>query len=122
MERYRELIKENIEFDRLAENHPYDVEALEGYVEIMVEVCCSRKEYIHVSGENRATGIVKSQFLKLNRSHIDYVLECMNNSTTRIKNIRSYMLTSLYNAPNTISQYYTSRVNCDMAEERNGGM
>ncbi|MDE7245336.1 MAG: replication initiator protein A [Oscillospiraceae bacterium] len=114
MEEYRELIKENIEFDRLAENHPYDVETLEGYVEMMAEVCCSRKEYIHISGENRAAGIVKSQFLKLNRDHIGYVLECMNNTTTRIKNIRAYTLAALYNAPNTMSQYYASRVSYDM--------
>ena len=116
MERYRELIKENIEFDWPVEEHPYDEETLVGYVELMVEVCCSRQDFIRLNKENIAVGVVKSQFLKLNRDHIDYVRECMNNTTTVIKNIRAYTLAALYNAPKTMNQYYASRVSHDMAE------
>ena len=116
MDRYRELIKENIDFDLLVDAHPSDEETLEGYVEMMVEVCCSRKDYIRISGEDVATGVVKSQFLKLNRDHIDYVLTCMNNNTALIRNIKAYTLAALYNSPNTIGQYYASLVSHDMAE------
>ena len=116
MDRYRALIKDNIEFDLLVSDHPGDEDALEGYVEMMVEVCCSRKDFIRISGEDIAAGVVKSQFLKLNRDHIDYVLTCMNNNPTLIRNIKAYTLAALYNAPNTIGQYYASLVSHDMAE------
>lgn len=116
MERYRELIKDNIEFDLLVSNHPGDEETLEGYVEMMVEVCCSRKDFVRIAGEEVPAGVVKSQFLKLNRDHIDYVLTCMNHTTTLIRNIKAYTLSALYNAPNTISQYYAALVSRDMAE------
>ena len=116
MDRYRELIKDNIEFDLLAESHPGDVETLEGYVELMVEVCCSRKDFIRIAGEEIAAGVVKSQFLKLNRDHIDYVLTSLNSNTTLVRNIKAYTLAALYNAPTTISQYYASLVSHDMAE------
>ena len=115
MERYRALIKDNIEFERLVDAHPYDEETLEEYVEMMVEVCCSRKDFIRISKEDIATGVVKSQFLKLTREHIDYVLTCMNNNTKLIRNIKAYTLSVLYNAPNTINQYYASLVSHDMA-------
>lgn len=116
MDRYRELIKDNIEFDLLVSDHPGDEDTLAGYVEMMVEVCCSRKDFIRISGEDIAAGVVKSQFLKLNRDHIDYVLTCMNNNPTLIRNIKAYTLAALYNAPNTIGQYYASLVSHDMAE------
>lgn len=116
MDRYRALIKDNIEFDLMVSDHPGNEETLEGYVEMMVEVCCSRKDYIRIAGEDIATGVVKSQFLKLNRDHIDYVLTCMNNNPTLIRNIKAYTLAALYNAPNTIGQYYASLVSHDMAE------
>lgn len=117
MDRYRELIKENIEFDFLADAHPGDEDTLEGYVELMVEVCCSRRDFIRIAGDNVATGVVKSRFLKLNREHIEYVLDSLNRTTTRIKNIKAYTLAALYNAPATIGQYYASLVSHDMASD-----
>ena len=116
MDRYRELIKDNIEFELLAEGHPGDVETLEGYVELMVEVCCSRKDFIRIAGEEIAAGVVKSRFLKLNRDHIDYVLTSLNSNTTLVRNIKAYTLAALYNAPTTISQYYAALVSHEMAE------
>ena len=116
MESYRALIKENIEYDLLLQEHPYDAETLEGYVELIVEVCCSRRDFIRIAGNEIATGVVKSRFLKLNKDHIGYVLECMNNNTTLIRNIKAYTLAALYNAPATMSQYYASQVNHDMAQ------
>ncbi|MDE7260724.1 MAG: replication initiator protein A [Oscillospiraceae bacterium] len=106
MDRYRELIKENIDYDLLLTEHPYDEETLEGYVELMAEVCCSRRDLIRIAGDEVAAGVVKSRFLKLNHEHIAYVLESLSRNTTLIKNIKAYTLAALYNAPTTISQYY----------------
>lgn len=116
MDRYRERIRENIAYDLLLAEHPYDAETLEGYVELMVEVCCSRRDFIRIAGEEVAAGIVKSRFLKLNHEHIAYVLESLSQNATLVKNIKAYTLAALYNAPMTIGQYYASQVSRDMAQ------
>ncbi|NCE65660.1 replication initiator A domain-containing protein [Pseudoflavonifractor sp. 524-17] len=115
MDRYRMLIKENIGFDQLLAEHPYDGETLEGYVELMVEVCCSRKDFVRIAGEEMAAEVVKSRFLKLSHEHIAYVLESMNRNTALVRNIKAYTLAALYNAPVTISQYYASQASHDLA-------
>lgn len=120
MDSYRELIKENIDFDLLLQEHPYDEETLEGYVELMVEVCCSRRDFIRIAGEEVATGVVKSRFLKLNHEHIAYVLDSLSQNTTLVKNIKAYTLAALYNAPTTIGQYYASLVSHDLAQDAAG--
>ena len=120
MDRYRELIKENIDYDFLLTEHPYDEETLEGYVELMVEVCCSRRDFIRIAGEEVATGVVKSRFLKLSHEHIAYVLESLSQNTTLVKNIKAYTLAALYNAPTTIGQYYASLVSHDLAQDAAG--
>ena len=120
MDGYRELIKENIDFDLLLTEHPYDEETLEGYVELMVEVCCSRRDFIRIAGEEMPTGVVKSRFLKLNHEHIAYVLDSLSQNTTLVKNIKAYTLAALYNAPTTISQYYASLVSHDLAQDAAG--
>jgi hypothetical protein len=109
---YREIIKDNIEYDYLAEHNPY--RNIDGLVEIMTEAVTTTKEYLCVGGEQKRSVIVKSRLLKLNQTHIEYVLECLDNNTSKIYNIRAYLLTSLYNAPNTIDSYYTAEVNHDM--------
>ena len=120
MDRYRELIQENIDFDLLLTEHPYDADTLEGYVELMVEVCCSRRDFIRIAGEEMPTGVVKSRFLKLTHEHIAYVLDSLSQNTTLVKNIKAYTLAALYNAPTTISQYYASLVSHDLAQEAAG--
>lgn len=120
MDRYRELIKENIDYDLLLTEHPYDEDTLEGYLELMVEVCCSRRDFIRIAGEEIPTGVVKSRFLKLNHEHIAYVLDSMSQNTTLIRNIKAYTLAALYNAPTTIGQYYASLVSHDLAQDAAG--
>ena len=115
MDSYRELIQENISYDLLLQENPYDDELIDGYVELMVDVCCSSRPSIRISGEEIPTEAVKSRLLKLNKEHIGYVMDSMRQNTTRITNIRAYILSALYNAPLTISQYYTSLVSHDMA-------
>jgi len=113
---YRALIYENIGYGDLIREHPYDADLIDGYVELMVEVCCSRRETIRVNQEDIPTSVVRSRFLKLDREHILYVMETMQRNTTQIGNIRAYTLSALYNAPVTIGHYYTAQVNYDMAQ------
>lgn len=116
MDAYRRLIKKNISYDILVHNHPYDQESINGFVELMTEVCCSTRDTLRINQEDMAAEVVKSRLLKLDSGHIEYVLECLNQNTARVGNIRAYTLSALYNAPVTISQYYTNRVHHDMAK------
>lgn len=114
MARYRELIKENIEYDALRCDFPYDHDRLDEIVELLVETVCSGRQYIRVSGEDYPAEVVKSRLLKLNSEHIRFVFDCLKENTTKIRNIRQYLLATLYNAPATIGSYYSALVNHDM--------
>ena len=113
-ESYRELILENIEYDILVQNESMDRDRLDELVELMVDTVCSRRETIRIAGDDYPAEVVKSRFLKLNSSHIEYVLDRMRENTTYVRNIKKYLLAALYNAPVTIDSYYTSLVSHDM--------
>lgn len=121
MDAYRELIKENIDYEILLQENPYDDETIDGYVELMLEVCCSQREFTRISKQDLPTEVVKSRFLKLTKEHISYVLDSLRKNTTLVGNIKAYTLSALYNAPVTMSQYYTSLVSHDMAQGFSGG-
>ena len=108
-EEYLEIIRENIDYDCFAEK-----EKVDELVEIMVDVVCSKRETVRVNGEDLPTEIVKNRFLKLDYSHIDYVLTALQKNTSEVRNIRAYLVTALYNAPATIGNYYSAWVNHDM--------
>lgn len=107
--RYLEIIRENIEYDYQAEK-----EKIDELVGIMLDVICSKRDTVRVNGEDLPCEIVKSRLLKLNSSHIDYVLTALKKNTSEVKNIRAYLITALYNAPTTLDSYYTAWVNHDM--------
>ena len=113
-ESYRELILENIEYDILVQNERMDRDRLDELVELMVDTVCSRREMIRVAGNDYPAEVVKSRFLKLSSSHIEYVLDRMRENTTYVRNIKKYLLAALYNAPATIDSYYASMVNHDL--------
>lgn len=113
-ESYRDLICENIEYEYLVKQFPYDVEAINEIVELMLEVVCAKRKFTRVAGTDFPHEVVRSRFLKLNNEHIQFVLSCMKENTTRVRNIKQYLLTVLYNAPTTISNYYTALVNHDL--------
>ncbi len=113
-ESYRELILENIEYDYLIQSHPLDRDRLDELVELMVDTVCSRRETIRIAGDDYPAEVVKSRFLKLDSSHIEYVLDRMRENTTYVRNIKKYLLAALYNAPATIGSYYTSLVSHDL--------
>lgn len=109
---YREMILENIEYDIIAT--PSNKEQINEMVEIMLDAVCSSKDTIRINGEDMPQAVVKSRFLKLNSSHIDYAFDALKNNPSDIRNIRSYLLTTLYNASLTMDNYWTARVNHDM--------
>ncbi len=117
---YRQKIKQNVSYDILVHDYPYDSERLDGFVELMAEACCSTRKTIRINQEDMPIENVRSRFLKLDSEHIRYVMDCLDNNTTAVGNIRAYLLSALYNAPVTISQYYASLVRHDMAGKGRG--
>lgn len=113
---YAELVKENIELDLLCERHRFDRELLEGIYEIIVETVVSQADVIVINSNKYPMSIVRSKFLKLNFSHIEYVMDCLNANTTKVRNIKKYMLATLFNAPSTMSSYYQAEVNHDFPQ------
>lgn len=111
---YRDLIHENIEYRHLCQSNPYDVDALDEIVELMTETVCAKRQYTRVSGADFPQVVVKSRLLKLDSGHIQFVLGCMKENTTKVRNIKQYLLAVLFNAPTTISNYYSALVNHDM--------
>ena len=87
MDRCREEIKANIDYDFLLQEHSADLDIIDGYVELMVEACCTSKDFLIIGGEKLPSGLVKAQFFKLTQEHITYVLDCMKSNTTLIGNI-----------------------------------
>ena len=114
---YAELIRENTESELLAERSPADAAAINELVSVMVDVVCSTKPTVRVNGEELPHEVVKSAFLKLDSSHIEYVVEALKNTAADVRNIRSYMITALYNAPATIGSYWQARANHDLRGE-----
>lgn len=115
-ERYRELIAENIAYDALLTNYPYEQDTLEEILELLVDVVCTTKSSVRISGDDKPAEVVRSRFLKLNSEHIRFVVGGLKENTTRIRNMRQYLLATLYNAPLTIGNYYRSLVSHDMSE------
>ena len=114
MELYRELIQENIGYDILLSEMPYDQERIDEIVELLVETVCSTKKYIRVAGSDYPAEVVRSRLLKLDTEHIRFVFDCLKENTTKIRNIKQYLLTTLYNAPATIDNYYSALVQHDL--------
>lgn len=111
LEKVRELVFKNIEYEYIKDQH--DRGRLDEIVELMVETLCSTKDTINVSGDDYPAQLVKEKLLRINSLHIEYVFECLKKTTTYIRNIKRYLLTTLFNAPSTIDNYYSALVNHD---------
>ena len=116
MEEYRALIRNNIQYPLLAAQNPEDTDLLDEIVELMTETVCARRKTTRVCGSDFPAEVVKSRLLKLDAEHIRFVLKCLRENTSKIKNIKQYLLATLYNAPVTISSYYGALVSHDLAE------
>ena len=115
-ELYRVYFDDQLAVEGLKEKYPHQREMIEGIEDIIIDTVCSGKAKIRLLGEDMSTEVVKSRLMKLDPSHIEYVLESMSRTTTRIRNIRQYLLAALYNAPATIDSYYQQEVQSDMEQ------
>ena len=114
IESYRELILENIEYDYLKQRAGFYQDELDEIVELMVETVCAKRKTTRIAGADFPHEVVRSRFLKLDSSHIEFVMDCLHKNTTEVRNIKQYLLTVLFNAPSTMSNSYTAQVNHDM--------
>ena len=116
MEDYRELIRDNIQYSLLVAQNPDDADLINEIVELMTETVCARRKVTRVCGSDFPAEVVKSRLLKLDAEHIRFVLKCLHENTAKVKNIKQYLLATLYNAPVTINSYYSALVSHDLAE------
>ena len=112
---YESYFRESLSIDVLLRENPGEEETILGILELMVDICCSKRSVIRIAGDDKPLAVVKSRFMKLNAEHIRYVQKCLSENTTKVRNIRQYLLTALYNAPATIRPFYQAWVNNDMA-------
>lgn len=110
----RQFIKSNMEYETLIIDHSMEKREIDELVELIVETIAVKQEYIRINKQDFPYAVVRSRFEKIHFDTMEYVLECMRNNTTKVRNIRSYMLTTLYNAPATCNNYYKAEVNHDM--------
>lgn len=114
--RYDDIIRRNLELDILIERNPFERELLEGIYDLILEIVLSKSESIVIASNKYPTDFVKGKFLKLDASHVEYVMECFKGNTTKVRNIKKYLLAALFNAPTTISGYYQAEVNHDFPQ------
>ena len=117
---YRQVILENLEYDHLRQEPTVDQEMLEEIVELVVETVCTSRQTIHIAREDYPAELVKAKFMKLTGEHIQFVMDCMKKNTTKIRSIKQYLLTALFNAPTTINSYYTALVSHDLSHGIDG--
>ena len=115
IEIYREIIMDNIEYEHLCQHAKgIDRETLDEIVDLLVETVCSARKTIRIAGDDYPAELVKSKFMKLDSSHIEFVFDCLSKNTSEIRNIKKYLLAMLFNAPSTINGYYAALVAHDM--------
>ncbi len=112
---YEDYFREQLEYEILYERYPYDRETLDEILELILDTVTSKRKEIRIASDDKPTEVVKSKFMKLGSDHICFVMDCMRNNTSEVRNIRQYLLAAIYNAPLTISAYYDSLVRHDEA-------
>ncbi len=112
---YENYLKEKLSIDILIQSNPYEVGRINEIFDLMVDVLCSTAKTIRISGDGKPVDVVKAQFMKIDSGHMEYVLDCLKNQITDIRNVKQYLLATIYNAPLTIDHYYTAKVSYDMA-------
>ncbi|MCI6855403.1 MAG: helix-turn-helix domain-containing protein [Firmicutes bacterium] len=111
---YREIVLDNIGYEYLIQDSHIDREQLDEIAELIVDTVCSARKTIRIAGDDYPAEAVKARFMKLDSSHVQSVMDCMRENTTYVRNIKKYLLAALYNAPGTISNYYSSLGQHDM--------
>lgn len=113
---YARIIRENMEIDILYQQYPYDRELLDGIYDLILETVLCKCDSVFIASNEYPAQLVKSKFLKLNSSHIQYVMDCLKETTSKVRNIKKYLLAALFNAPTTIKSYYQAEVNHDFPQ------
>ena len=111
---YEAYFREELEIPILIQDNRSEKETLEGILDLLAETCSSKRKTIRIAGDDKPIEIVKGRLMKLNSLHIQYVLDCLKENTTYVRDMKQYLLTTLFNAPVTIDSYYQARVNHDM--------
>ena len=111
---YQEYFARQLGFDALIAGHPDDEDMLREMRELLVDTVCSHRKMIRIAGDDKPFEVVKGQLMKLNSDHIRFVLMCLKENTTQVRNMRQYLLASLYNAPMTMHSSYAARVQHDL--------
>ena len=112
---YAEIVRENLCIDTMLERYPHDTDIIEGIYDLVLETVLCQNPSIWISKNEYPTNLVKSKLLKLNHMHLEYVMGCMKDNTTKVRNIKNYLLSALFNAPTTMGSYYQSEVSHDQA-------
>ena len=100
-------------FDALIASYPEDEDMLREMLELLVDTVCSKRRFIRIAGDDKPAEVVKAQLMKLNGDHLRFVLMCLKENTTQVRNVRQYLLATLYNAPMTMHSSYAARVQHD---------
>ena len=111
---YQSLIKDNLDYDSLLVSHPHDKNQIDEIVDLIVETVMCKSDKVLIASNWYSGALVRGKFMKLDYSHVEYVLHCLEGNTSKIKNIKKYLLAALFNAPSTINGYYRAEVNHDM--------
>ena len=118
----RELLEEyfshSLEIDLLLRLYPDDEDTLYQIVNLLVDTCATNRKLLHIAGDDKPAEVVRSRFMKLNADHIRFVLKCLAENSSPIRNMKQYLLASLYNAPTTMQLSYQNQTNHDLAMRR----
>ena len=118
----RELLEEyfsrSLEIDLLLRLYPDDEDTLYQIVNLLVDTCATNRKLLHIAGDDKPAEVVRSRFMKLNADHICFVLKCLAENSSPIRNMKQYLLASLYNAPTTMQLSYQNQTNHDLANRR----
>ena len=110
---YQEYFARQFNFDALIAGHPDDEDMLREMLELLVDTVCSKRRFIRIAGDDKPAEVVKAQLMKLNGDYLRFVLMCLKENTTQVRNMRQYLLATLYNAPMTMHSSYAARVQHD---------
>lgn len=111
---YADIVKDNLDWTTLCDRYPYDRDLLEGIYDLILEMVLCKNGTVLIARNEYPVQMVKSKFLKLNSEHIEYVVDCLKNNTSKVRNVKKYLLAALFNAPSTMGGYYRAEVNHDM--------
>ena len=111
---YQDYFSQELDLDTLMKANPEDEDMLREMLELLVDTVCSKRRFIRIAGDDKPAEVVRAQLMKLNSDHLRFVLMCLKENTTQVRNIRQYLLATLYNAPMTMHSSYAARVQHDM--------